>query len=332
MAEGNKTRDGRTGQSRGYGAVFLRAAAVAWLAGGFAAGQEAGVAQQCEGLVGRAMRQARALPAGDAGWAAAHRDLGRVLWACGRLEEAEAAYRRSLELWHGGGVTDDSSPAEAAMELAVLCLDGGRPEAAARVLERIGPAVEAGGPRTGLRADWEYLSGVAAWARGAMAEAERRLLAAGRGWQLEGGRRVDRVVHLHAALARIREAAGKRVRAREHVAEGLALAEGLKPESSEADARAVIHLASVHELLADARLEEPLVRRAMEAGARYPSVPPGVRAILAECYAGVLKRLGRKGEAQRARAEARRLRSAAVESARRRHAVDYQDLLRAAKK
>ncbi|MGQ9917594.1 MAG: tetratricopeptide repeat protein, partial [Bryobacteraceae bacterium] len=269
---------------------------------------QAGSGQQCDELVSNAMKQVQKSHLQEAAWAGAHRDLGRALWACGRLEEAESAYRRSLDLSHHESKESNPGLAATAMELAVLYLDSGRAGAAAEVLRRAGAAIETGEAPAGLRADWEYLSGVAAFEKGSLEEAERRLLAAQRGWEAENPRRPDRLVHLHSALARLRDAAGNHRRVQRHLIEALTLAGTLEPDTSEADARAVIHLASLIGLLGDPQLEEPLLRKAARAAAQYPSVPPAVRAFLTECHAGALRRLGRKQEAKAARAEARRLR------------------------
>ncbi len=285
----------------------------------------------CEDRLERITRTSRELPPGDPLWAYVHLALGRELRGCGRLEEAVAAYSRSLELASesaAGGLP----VAQAGIELAVLYLDQGRIDAGARLLQRFRKDVESGALSRDLAADWHHLCGIVALSRRLYEAAERELLAAESARLGVRNAAPDRAVSLHAALAMTAAAAGDRSRARRRAEQGLAMIPQLKPGESEAGARAVINLAAVHFLLEDPRRAEPLVALALRLARQYPSVPLHVRASLAESHADLLKVLGRKHEAKAARAELKRIRQELAESERRRHAVDYQELLRAARK
>lgn len=285
----------------------------------------------CEDRLEQITRASRELPPGDPRWAFVHLALGRELRRCGRLEEATAAYSRSLEL--ADAATDGGLPvAQAGIELAVLYLDQGRIEAGDKLLQRFRKDAETGALAQDMAADWHHLSGIVALARGLPEEAERELLAAESARLAARDAAPDRVVSLHAVMAVAAAAAGNRSRARRRAEQALAMIGQLKPGESEADARAVINLASVHFLLEDPHSAEPLVALAVRLARQYPSVPLHVQAAVAESHADLLKRLGRKREAKAALALVKQIRQELAESERRRHAVDYRELLRAAKK
>lgn len=285
----------------------------------------------CQDALERIAQASRGLPSGDPLWADIHHALGRQLRQCGRLEEAEVAYRRSLEIAGrdpGGG----QHRLLAAMELAILFVDQGRIEAGARLLEQIEKDIKSAGAPASFAADWQQLSGIVALARGRHEEAERHFLAAESARLAVPDAPADRTVSLHVALASTAAAGGNLARARRRAEQALGMLDTLNPEESEADARAVINLAGVHSLLEDPRRAEPLLRLAVRLAAQYPSVPLPVRALLAESHVKLLEKLGRKREAKAARAGLQAIRRELAEAERRRHAVDFQELIRAAKR
>ncbi|MCS7042521.1 MAG: tetratricopeptide repeat protein [Bryobacteraceae bacterium] len=274
-----------------------------------------------------ALQRVREVPAGGLERAAAELELARACRHCGDWLAAETAYERALRQLEAALGPRHPALAVPLLDLAVLSIDLGLPGRAADVLRRLeGIALD---PEAAplLCAHRLALQGLMALLGHRHAQAESCFARALR--LLDGlpekNTAESAVLHSYLALASLR--AGRRDEAAHAAERGLAILES-GPAGDSAYLRALINFASILPEVVPARRAEPVVRRALELAGDQPWVPPRILSGLLSSHARLLRELGRKEEARRAKQRQKALEAQPAPAQAADHVVSVEQLRR----